>query len=542
MLSLLIFLPMIGGILSWLVSIFFARRSNNLILTDEQTANLTKTNSFIQWLKERWFCSGVQWIAIITMVIELMIILCYWHECLQAFYSNSVWQKDLNIEWIPFLGIRFHLMLDGLSIIMVLLSVFLTLMVIVYSGKEKHANIGLYYLCLLWCASGVIGLLIAVDLFLFFLFWEMIAIPLYFLIVLWGRRDSNAQLRFNGASKFLIFTQLSSLLMLISVISLALMNLSLSKNWTFDYFVLTNTPISSSAEFLLMLGFFFAFIVRMPLLPFHGWFIDAHIESSTTGSMMISGLLTNTAIYGLLRFVIPMFPNASIAFAPVVMGIALCSLFYFALLAFTQTDIKKLIAYVHVALMSFLTAMIYMGNILTYQGIIIQLIAISLTITGLFMVSGLLTERYLTRNIKQFIGLRGVVNYLPAFTVFFVLAIFGIPGTANFVGNLMLLFGSYTKYAMMSVLFAFGLLLVSIALLIRMQPIFYGLTTSKTVKISVIYKALAKQDIAMLMLLVLILVAIGVYPQMILDTSYPIINKIQYYLEGSQMIMIKEGA
>lgn len=544
MLSLLIFLPMIGGIICWLTSILLAKKFNFIITTEQQLATSTVKKHFIEKCKVQWLRYGIAWIAIIIVLIELAITLFYWHDCLHTLSSDSanVWKKELDVNWIPFLGIRFHVMLDGLSVIMVTLTLFLTLLTLLYSFKEKHNNLGLYYLCILWCCSSVVGLLTAVDLFLFFLFWEMVSIPLYFLVVLWGRRDSNAQLRFNGAIKLLIFTQASSLIMLLSIISLALVNLFLTKVWSFDYDTLISTPISSRAEFLLMIGFFLAFIVRMPLIPFQSWFIDAHIESSTTSSMLISGLLMNVAVYGLLRFVLPIFPNASQIFAPLVMIYAIGSLFYSAFLVFNQSDIKKLIAYVHIALMSFLVFMVYVGNILTYQGVIIQMMAISLSITGLFMVSGMLTDRYLTRNIKQFVGLRGRVNYLPAFTVFFVLAILGIPGTANFIGNLMQLFGAYKRYPSLVLMLSVGLLFVSIALLIRMQPILYGLTSAHEAKISVIYKAMSPKEFGLLLVLAMALLVIGLYPQFILDTSYPIIYKIQYYLDASQVINNKVGA
>ena len=195
-----------------------------------------------------------------------------------------------------------------------------------------------------------------------------------------------------------------------------------------------------------MLGFLAAFIIRIPLVPFHNWFIEAHIESSTSGSIMISGLLLNTATFGLLRFVIPLFPNASLAIMPVISTVAMFTVFYAALLAFNQTDIKKLIAYIHIALMGFVTAIIYSGTVIAFQGVVIQMIAITLAIVGMFMISGLLVECYLTRNINQFIGLKEKVRYLSSFTLFFMLAVLGIPGTANFVGNYMMLLGSYTSY------------------------------------------------------------------------------------------------
>lgn len=540
MLSLLVFLPMIGGLIGWFC--VMTTQKTRLRLENAEQLITEQPLSRLQRLKMQWVSSCAAWIAFATMFIVLIITLSYWYEGLSTIYNEKEWLVEIDVVWISIFNIHFHLVLDGLSIVMIMLTILLTLLAIIYSQKEKNTNIGLYYLCILWAAAGTIGLFLAVDLFLFFIFWEMVAIPLYFLIALWGRRDSNAQLRFNGATKFLIFTQISSLLMLISIVSLVLVNWGLTNSWTFDSHLLNKAPISSYTEFLIMLGFFAAFAVRIPLVPFHGWFIDAHIESSTTGSMIISGLLTNTAIYGLLRFVVPMFPNASLTFTPIAIAISLCTLFYSALLAFNQNDIKRLIAYTHIALMGFLTTMVYIGNLLTYQGLVIQMIAISLSIVGLFILSGLLTERYMTRNIKQFIGLRDQVRYLPAFTIFFVLAILGIPGTANFVGSFMLFFGSYTQFGTVSIVLAAGLLLITIALLIRMQPVFYDLTTNSTANVAIIYRALTGRDLLLLIVLLVVLVAIGLYPQPFLDTTYPVISQVQQYLSNAQIALTNEGA
>lgn len=543
MLFLLIFLPMFGGVMCWIASNFISRQSQCLAIKprSRETAK-GKPQTWRTLLKHHWLQSGTAWIAIFTLVLILLILVYYWQQCLGAFYGkHSLWSVSLDVAWIPFLGIRFHLLLDGLALLFALLSVCIALFTVLYSYKERIQNYGLFYFFILWCTSAAIGLFTAADLFLFFLFWEMVTIPIYFLIVLWGRRDSNSQLRFNGAVRLVIFTQLSGLLMLISIISLALINFTLSGHWTFDYAVLVNTPISYYVEFISMLGFLIAFVVRVPLVPFHGGFIDAHIESSTTSSMVISGFLTNTALYGILRFVIPIFPNASVTLAPFVIVWALIAMYYASLLIFDQSDIKKLIAYVHIALMNFMLAMVYMGDVLSYQGIIIQSIANSILIIGLFMLSGLLTARYQTRNINQFVRLGGVVTYLPAFTLFFVLTTLGVPGTANFIGNLMLLFGGFEPYPVLSILLIGGLLLASIAMLIRMQPIFYGVLPSKDANFDVVCKALSKQDLSLLIVLVVILFIIGIFPQFILDTTYPIIEKVAHYWKNSQVIAFREG-
>jgi len=242
--------------------------------------------------------------------------------------------------------------------------------------------------------------------------------------------------------------------------------------------------------------------------------------------MMISGLLVNTAAFGLLRFVIPLFPNASLTIMPFILVLAICTLFYTALLAFNQTDIKKLIAYIHIALMGFVTAIIYSGSVIAFQGVVIQMIAVNLAIVGMFIISGLLAECYLTRNINQFVGLKEQVKYLSSFTLFFMLAVLGIPGTANFVGNYMMLLGNYNSYPYYTILLAIGLLLLSISLIIRMQPIFYGVVD----KITVTKHLLSKKDIFLLSSVLIVLIFIGLYPKMVLDMSYSIVNRTLQYI------------
>ena len=511
MLLWLVFLPVIGGFISWLSNVFLQRI---VVSTDVQ----------LRWQRLPMMA------AFTNISITLILAIILWINAINVEPDLS-WSKEVNIDWIPLLGIHFHLVLGGLSLVVITSTLFIVLLVIVYSSKENLNNVGLFYLCVLFMTSAIMMLFVITDLFLMFFFWEAVAIPIYFLITLWGRRDLNSQLRFNGASKFLIYTQISSLLMLISIVSLALINWDLTGQWTFDYQILTKTPISSNTEFLLMLGFLAAFVIRIPLVPFHNWFIEAHIESSITGSMMVSGLLLNTATFGLLRFVIPLFPNASLAIMPIISILAMFTVFYAALLAFNQTDIKKLIAYIHIALMGFVTAIIYSGSVIAFQGVVIQMIAINLAIVGMFMISGLLAECYLTRNINQFIGLKEQVRYLSSFTLFFMLAVLGIPGTANFVGNYMMLLGSFTSYSYYTILLVIGLLLLSISLIIRMQPIFYGVVN----KVDMTKHFLSKKDILLLSSLLIALIFIGLYPKVVLDLSYSTVNQTQQYITAERV-------
>lgn len=532
MLVWLVFLPLLGGLVGWLLDAYLQRSFAQI---KQNKRNLDNSSDLICKLRDEFRLFSANWIALAFVLGSLVITGIFMLKAFNGENPELSRIEVVDLDWMPLLGIRFHLVLDGLAILMIFLTLIITAIAIIYSRRERPNSSGLFYFCLLFMSSAVIMSFVTVDLFLFLLIWEAVSIPVYFLIVLWGRRDSNAQLRFNGASKFLIYTQVSSLLMLISIVSLALINWKLTNKWSFDSATLINTPISSYVEFLLMLGFLVAFLVRIPLLPFHGWFIQAHIESSTTGSIMISGLLVNTAIYSLLRLVIPLFPNASLTIMPIMVGLAIITLFYVAILCFNQNDIKRLIAYAHIGLMSVMTAVLYSGSLLAYQGIVIEIIAISLVIVGLFIISNLLIERYLTRNINHFIGLKSHVKYLSTLTLFFILAILGVPGTANFVGNFMMFLGSYESSAYFGVLLIIGLCLLSISIIIRIQPMFYGLVDKPIID----KKHISVKDLSLLIFILIILFFIGLYPQWSLDLCYPAMNKIQQIIGSAQTNLIK---
>ncbi|WP_392558752.1 complex I subunit 4 family protein [Orbus mooreae] len=532
MLLWLVFLPLLGGLIGWLLEASLKRS-----FTKMEQCRIEQESRFflVNKLKSELCYFSAGWVALLTMLIVFVMMTILSIDALTSFYQGQMWVKEFDVNWIPLLGIKFHLVLDGLSILMGMLVSTIVLIAILYSRKERPSSSGLFYFCLLFMASAIIMLFMAMDLFLWFFLWEAVAIPFYFLITLWGRRDSSASLKTNGASKFLVYTQITSLLMLLAIISLALTNWQITNEWTFDYNVLMKTPISSYFEFMLMLGFLAALVVRIPLLPFHNWFIDAHIEASTTGSIMISGLLVNTSIYGLLRFVFPLFPNASLTISPFIIILSLCTLFYMALSCFNQSDIKRLIAYAHIALMSFITAVAYNGSLFAYQGVVLLIISISLVIVGLFIISGLLTEFYLTRNINNFLGLKSHVKYLSTLTLFYLLAILGIPGTANFVGNFMTVFSSYQNSTYMAIFLIIGLILLSISIIVRTQPIFYGvIDKQQSNKKSVCFK-----DLFLLIGILVILFFIGLYPQWVLDISSPPLNKIQQIISSAQTNLIK---
>lgn len=498
----LIFLPLIGGLLCW--------------------------------VSERFSVNAPRWIALITMLIVFVFSLILWQQgdfAQSTSATHSQWQFEYIAKWIPQFGINFHLAIDGLSILMVVLTTFLGIFSVLASWKEIHTSLGLFHMNLLWMCAGVIGVFTAIDLFLFFFFWEMMLLPMYFMIAIWGHKDEDPnanQARFSAATKFLIYTQASGLLMLISILALAVDYYLANGEWSFNYNALRQTTFASYAdselaEFVIMLGFFIAFAVKMPVFPFHGWLIDAHANAPTAGSIDINGLLLKTAAYGYLRFCIPIFPNASATIAPLVMILGLISIFYGAWLAYAQNDMKRMIAYTSVSHMGLVMIAIFSQSTLAYQGVVILMIAHALSAAGMFIISGQLYERFKTLNMQELGGLWGKMKYVPACALFFAAATLGIPGSGNFVGEIMMFFGVYTLSPVIITIAVFGTVFASIYSLMYVQRSFFGEAKSdaKIIQPSI-------RETSMLLILVALLVVIGVYPQPFLDTSFAVVNEIQH--------------
>lgn len=486
------------------------------------------------WYAERHGDKAPRWVALITMGLTLLTTLILWAQGnygLTAPTQMPAWQAEFMLNWIPRFGISFHLAADGLSILMVVLTALLGVLAVLASWKEQHQKLGLFHMNLMWTAAGVIGVFLAVDLFLFFFFWEMMLIPMYFMIAVWGHKGSTEQARFSGATKFFIYTQSSGLVLLIAIVSLATVNFNATGVWSFDYQTLLtfmrSNVVSSTTQYLLMLGFFVAFAVKMPLVPVHGWLADAHAQAPTAGSVDLAGILLKTAAYGMLRFSLPLFPEASMSFAPIAMTLGIIGLFYGAWLAFAQTDIKRLIAYTSVSHMGIVMIAIYSGSVLAYQGAVVQMIAHGLSASGMFIISGLLYERLQTRDMREMGGLWSRVRYLPALSLFFAVATLGMPGTGNFVGEFMMLFGTYKVVPVFTIIAIFGVVFASIYSLAMMQRTYYGAPKSDEPLLS-----LSTREIGILMSLVVLLVLLGVYPQPVLDTSFNAMDTIQHWVKA----------
>lgn len=475
----------------------------------------------LAWQTERISLVVPRWIALLTMLGFMVIVCLLW---MQGGYDGSQlsaavsgqpnWQLEFRAPWIPRFGITFHLALDGLSLLMLLLTGFLGTLAVACSWKEIDKHVGFFHLNLLWNLGGVVGVFLAIDMFLYFFFWEMMLVPMFFLIALWGHKGATGRSRISAATKFFIYTQASGLLLLLAIIGLVLVHAQSTGQLTFDYTDLLGTKMAPLVEMVLMLGFFIAFAVKLPVVPVHSWLPDAHAQAPTAGSVDLAGVLLKTAGYGLLRFGVPLFPHASLEFAPIAMWLGVIGIFYGGFVACAQTDIKRLVAYTSVSHMGFVLVGIYAGNMVALQGVAVQMIAHGISAGALFILCGELYERLHTRDLREMGGLWTRLRFLPPITLFFAAASLGLPGMGNFVGEIMILLGGFKANGAVAVIAAGGLILAAVYGLLMMQKAFYGPTRAEHR-----LPDLTPREILTMLSLMAVLLWLGVYPQPVLDTS-----------------------
>jgi len=469
---------------------------------------------FVAFFSERWSQDAPRWVGVITLTAEALLLTLPLSWAEYADGLSPVWLADFHGPWIPRFGIGFHLVMDGLSLLLITLTVLLGFMAVSSSWTEINSRQGFFFFNLLACLAGTVGVFLAVDLFLFFFFWELMIIPMYFLISIWGHEQ-----RTYAAVKFFIFTQVSSLLMLTAIIALVLIRHDKVGSYSFDYFDLLDTTLEPEAAFWLMLGFFVAFTVKLPAVPFHTWLPDAHTQAPTGGSVILAGVMLKTGAYGLLRFVIPLFPDAAHRFAPVAMTLGVVSVLYAAIMAFAQSDLKRLIAYTSVSHMGFILLGVFSWNLFALQGSVITMLAHGISAAALFMIAGALQERLHTREMDKMGGFWTVLPGLSVLTLFFSLASLGLPGLANFIGEFLVLQGAFSVNRVLTIAAAVVLILAPVYALIVMQKAFYG-----PLRWSAPLPDAGRREWASLGLLVLIAVWLGLGPQAVLNISEPAVK------------------
>ena len=408
----------------------------------------------------------VRWLALIVSLVTFVISL----PLMIRFDAGSgAMQFATDTVWMDSPAIRYHIAVDGISLFLVLLVTFLSVLCVLISWHSVSEHVKEFFFFLLLLETGTIGVFVAMDLFLFYVFWEITLVPMYFLIGIWGHER-----RIYAAVKFFLYTVVGSLLMLVGILWLY------NRFGTFDYQAILAMLAAGSVRFSpeeqiwLFLAFFAAFAIKVPLFPLHTWLPDAHVEAPTAGSVILAGGLLKMGTYGLLRFCLPLFPDATHIFAPAIIALAIVGIIYGSLVAMVQPDLKKLIAYSSVAHLGFVVLGIFSFNTIAVQGAVYQMLNHGVSTGALFLLVGMIYERLHTRNIAEMGGLATPAPVLASLFLITTLSSIGLPLLNNFVGEFLILLGVLQERTVYAVLAATGIVLSAGYMLWMYQRVFLG--------------------------------------------------------------------
>ena len=436
--------------------------------------------------------------------------------------APSGFSHVVDVPWVEPLGIRYHLGVDGISLWLVLLTTFLMPIVIVASWHSIDKKVREFVVTLLILETGMIGTFAALDLFFFYVFWEVMLIPMYLIIGIWG-----GERRLYASIKFVLYTMVGSLLMIVAILFLYVKNHELTGQWSFDYETLRLVVLPHSAQVYCFLAFALAFCIKVPLFPFHTWLPDAHVEAPTAGSVILAAVMLKFGGYGLLRFAYPLFPWAAGVVSPYLAVLAVIGIVYGSLVAFAQTDVKKLIAYSSVAHLGFVVLGIAMWNQKAIDGAIYQMLAHGISTGALFLCIGVLYERRHTRRIDEFGGLATVMPKFLGIFMVVTMASVGLPLLSGFVGEFLILLGTWNAYEtwqklpvffthpkLLAAIAALGVVLAAVYMLYLFQKVMFGpLDNPKNKKLA----DLSGRELGYLLPMVVMAFWLGVYPNTFLS-------------------------
>jgi NADH-quinone oxidoreductase subunit M len=439
---------------------------------------------------------GIKHIAFWTAALDFLLSLplYWWFDP-----ATSRMQFAETAQWITTPPIRYALGIDGISLWLVLLTTLLTPICIVASWTSIRSRVREFMMALLIMETMMLGVFCALDFVLFYVFWEMMLIPMYLIIGIWGGPN-----RIYAAIKFFLFTLAGSFLLLIAIIVLFVQG-----GHTFDILALSRVPYDTTLQAWLFWAFFAAFAVKIPMFPLHTWLPDAHVEAPTAGSVILAAVLLKMGAYGFLRFSLPMLPQASMRFMPVILALSVVAIIYGAYMALAQSDLKKLIAYSSVSHMGFVTLGIFVFNPQGVEGAILQMVNHGITTGGLFLCVGLIYERTHSRLIADNGGLAKPMPRYAACLVIFALSSLALPGTNSFVGEFLVLVGSFLLNKTVAAVATVGIILAAVYLLWMVQRVVFGSPTSKTATLS----DLNWCEMATLVPLVVLIFLIGIFPK-----------------------------
>ena len=431
-------------------------------------------------------------------------------------------QFEERVTWYEPWGVSYHLGVDGISLLMVLLTALLFPISLLASTSITTRVRG-FAASMLFLEAGILGVFVALDLLVFFAFWEVMLVPMYFIIGVWG-----GERRVYAAVKFFLFTALGSALLLAGILALALLAGDRLGQPTFDFVELLGVDLGRTAQFWLFGAFALSFGIKVPLFPLHTWLPDAHVEAPTAGSVILAGVLLKLGAYGLIRFNLTLFPEASVSLVPVMAVLAVIGILYGAVVAIVQPDIKRLVAYSSVSHLGFVILGIFALTSQGLQGGVIQMVNHGLTTGGLFLLVGMIYERRHTRQIADFGGLGAVMPVFAGAFLFIALASIGLPGLNGFVGEFLVLLGSYLSLPGFAIAATPGVVLAAVYLLWAYQRVFTGPVTLEENRH---LPDLGFREVVVLLPIVALVLFLGIYPKPALDRVEPAVQGILERIE-----------
>lgn len=486
---------------------------------------ITILGAIASWFAGRRSAAMACSISLATLLAGCMVLIAFWAGFYTEIAAGPVrCLASFSIPWISSLGINFSFAVDGFALMLITLTVLIGICAVVVSGKSVFARAGFFYFNIMLAIAGIIGVFAANDLFLFYFFWELMLVPMYFLIAIYG-----GSRRVYAAIRFFIFTQAGGLLMLVAIVALYTIHGRSTGIYTFSYDALLDTARSHPAAQWIMLGFVIAFAVKMPVVPLHTWVRDAYAEAPPAGTIIFAAILSKTGAYGFIRFVLPLFPAESMHISFCMMVLGVISILYCALTALGQSDIKRFLAYTSVSHLGFVLLGIFSTGWMALQGAIIIMLAHGLSITALFIIAAGIERRLDTRELTGMGGLWRRMPRMAGFATFFMAATLGLPGLANFVGEFLVLAGTFAVSPVLASIAALGLITSVIYSVWFIYRVFQGFAVpDKHVS------DLELNHAGMLAILVAAVLWMGLYPRPVIKTTESSVKTIGAFAVPAQ--------
>ncbi len=467
---------------------------------------------------------AVRWIALATVLITFALSL----GLLGYDPNGSEFQFREDLPWIDAFGMRYTMGVDGLSAVLVLLTTVLSVVAILYSWEPIQTKVKAYYATMLLLMVGMLGVFVALDLFLFYVFWEISLFPMYFVIGIWG-----GPRRIYATVKFVIYTLVGSLLMLVAILAVVIAYASAGNPLTFSYEALRGFAYADSLQALAFVAFFLAFAIKVPMFPLHTWLPDAHVEAPTAGSIILAGVLLKLGGYGFLRYNLPLLPDAAVSFAPYIIGLAVVAILYGAFVSMVQPDLKKLVAYSSVSHMGFVMLGAFVFNQQGLQGAIFQMISHGITTGALFLLVGILYEQTHDRQIAHMGGLNSRMPRYAALFGLFTFASIGLPGLSGFVGEFLVILGAFRYNGLVAAAAMVVVIISAVYMLWMFQRVFFTVPSDWMRRWWPSLRDMSRTEWLALSPLIVLVVVLGVYPGPVLEMISAPVDRIIEAVNGA---------